>query len=80
MKQRKIMIRIVAFLMALLMVAGVFGLALQIFASAAEETTLVAVSATGSEAATTRWPIYAAVGAVFIIIVCVVVPMITKKK
>lgn len=80
MKQRKIFIRIVALLMALLMMGGVFGGIMQIVASAADTPVLTAVAATGSEANATRWPIYAAVAAVFIIIVCVVVPIVTKKK
>jgi hypothetical protein len=80
MKRRKMVIRIVALFMALLMVMGVVALALQIVAYSADATTLAAVAATGSELNETRWPIYAAVGAVLVIIVCVVVPIITKKK
>lgn len=80
MKNRKIMVRIVALLMALLMAAGVFGVVLQIIAYSADTTTIAAVASTGSEANETRWPIYAAAGAVLVIIICVVVPIITRKK
>lgn len=80
MKNRKIMVRIVALFLALLMAAGVFGIALQIIAYSADTTTLTAVAATGDDANPTRWPVYAAAAAVLVIIVCVVVPMITKKK
>ncbi len=80
MKNRKIMVRIVALFLALLMAAGVLGIALQIIAYSADTTTLTAVAATGSEANETRWPVIVAAGAVLVIVVCVVVPMMTKKK
>ena len=80
MKNRKIFVRIVALFMALLMALSVLGFVFSIMASAADTSLLTAVVATGSEARETRWPIYAAVGAVLVVIVCVVVPMMTKKK
>lgn len=81
MKNRKIFVRIVALFMALLMALSVLGVVVfSIMASAADTSLLTAVVATGSEARETRWPIYAAVGAVLVVIVCVVVPMMTKKK
>lgn len=80
MKNRKIFVRIVALFMALLMALSVLGVVFSIMASAADTSLLTAVVATGSEARETRWPIYAAVGAVLVVIVCVVVPMMTKKK
>ena len=76
MKQRKIFVRVVALLMA----TSVFGVVFSIIASAADTTVLTAVTQTGSRANETKWPIYAAVAAVFVIIVTVVVPIITKKK
>ena len=80
MNQRKIVIRIVALLLALLMATSVFGVVFSIIASAADTTVLTAVAQTGSRANEVKWPILAAVTAVFVIIICVVVPIITKKK
>ncbi len=80
MKQRKLFIRIVALLMALLMAGSVIVVALQIFASAADSTVLTAVAATGSQANETRWPIYAALAAFLVVVVLIVIPIITKKK
>ncbi len=79
MKQRKLMIRIVALLMALLMGVGVFAGVYSIFARAADETTLAAVAATGSQQSAS-WPIYVAIAAVLLVIVCIVIPKMTKKK
>ncbi|MGI6248257.1 MAG: hypothetical protein ACOYJX_02445 [Acutalibacteraceae bacterium] len=82
MKNRKIFVRIVALLLALLMAAGVFGIVLQIIAYSADETLLapVTVAATGSPEGEVKWPVYVAVAAVLVIIICVAVPLISKKK
>lgn len=73
------MVRIVALLMALMLFAGIFIGILSIFARAADETALVAIAATGDQGMT-KWPIYVGLAAVLIVIVCVVVPKMTKKK
>lgn len=79
MKARKMIIRIIALLMALLMGLGIFGFIFQIMTSAADATTIAEIAKTGSQG-NPSWFIYAALAAVLIIIVCVVVPKMTKKK
>lgn len=79
MKKRKLMVRIVALLMALLMGISVFALAFQLLARGADATTIAAIAATGDQGAP-KWPIYAGLVAVLVIVVCVVVPKMMKKK
>jgi len=77
MKARKTIVRIVALAMAILMGLSVFAIFFRMFA--ADESTIAAIAQTGSRG-NPSWFIYAALVAVLIIIVCVVVPKMTKKK
>ena len=78
MKYRKYIIRAVALLLAVLM--GVSALAVLFNVFSADESLIEAVAQTGRDPNETKWPLYVGVGAVLLIIILVVVPMISKKK
>ncbi len=78
MKQRKLIVRIIALVMALLMCISVFAIILQIFARAADTTTMAAIAATGGQ--TSKLPVFLGLAAVLVVIVCIVVPKLIKKK
>ena len=73
--KRTLTIRIVAIVMAALLLLSIFTM---LFHSAFAADELVEIAATGSQD-TPKWPIFAAVGAVVVIAVCVIIPKLNKK-
>ena len=70
--KRTLAVRIVAIILAVIMGLGVFAVLFNSFA-----VNDIAAIATGSQD-TPKWPILAAVGALIVIIICVVVPKLKK--
>jgi di/tricarboxylate transporter len=68
-------VRIVAIVMAVLLLLGIFSL---LFNSAFAAGDIAEIAATGSQD-TPKWPIFAAVGALVVIVVCAVIPKLNKK-
>jgi len=68
-------VRIVAIVMAVVLLLGVFSL---LFNSSFAAGDITEIAATGSQD-TPKWPIFAAVGALAVIIACVVIPKLNKK-
>lgn len=78
MKYRKFIIRAVALLLAVLMGVSVLAVLFNVFS--ADESLMQTLAQTGNNPNETKWPLYVGVGAVLLIIILVVVPMISKKK
>ncbi len=70
--KRGLLTRIVAIVLAVLMVLSVAAVAISVFADSA-------VPVTGQDTGNTKWIVIAAVAAVLVIIVCLVLPKAKKK-
>ncbi|NLO45027.1 MAG: hypothetical protein GX107_00770 [Clostridiales bacterium] len=68
-------VRIVAIVMAALLLLSVFSL---LFHSSFAADEMIETVATGSDD-TSKWPIFAAVGALLVIVVCAIIPKLKKK-
>ena len=68
-------VRIVAIVMAALLLLSVFSL---LFHSSFAADEMIETVATGS-GGTSKWPIFAAVGALLVIVVCAIIPKLKKK-
>lgn len=78
MKNRKVIVRVVALFMALLMGLSVFAIVFQILAHGAD-TTMETIAQTGSDSGP-RIAIFLAIGAVVAVGICLVIPAFLKKK
>lgn len=76
MKNRKLFIRIVCILLAVLLFGS--GLTVLFYAFAADSAA-AGIPATGIDSNTPKWPIYAVVSAIVLIIACLVIPKLKKK-
>ena len=76
MKKRSIMVRIVAIILAALMIISVAAVAFTAFAADSE----IEVPVTGQQTANTKWLVLVIVVAVIAIAACVILPMAKKKK
>lgn len=76
MKKRNLFVRIMAIVLCAIMVLGVVAVAFTAFA--AEPTAQTAVVETGSPNNT--WVIVAVVAAILVVVACVAVPRMSKKK
>lgn len=76
MKSRKIIVRVVALIMAVLIGLSVFAVLFQIFA--ADSAVLTSIAKTGSSSSP-PWAVYVGLVAVLVVGLCIVLPKMLKK-